>query len=381
MIISNAKIFTGKEWINRGWVEISNGEIVNYGKYNIDGDIDCNGAYLLPGLIDLHNCSLKSFIAPRMKSKMPQRLATSAHEVLCLRHGITTAFHTIRASDLVVSTENNLSEIEEGIFDIKSLTNSRSGPRQFIHLRCDLAWDEIVERTANAVVDINPSVISFIRCCPGVGRFHTADIFHDYVFDKTGSMTNPRKKSPDHRKMWANADKIIKNARRHGLKVFFIHDPSTSSDISNASRIGINVAEFPVTIEVAQAAQDNNIMVCMGAPNIVSGESQYGNLRAFDVWQTGILRILTSDYYSPSLLSSIFSLAKTNDGIDDEILAESLRYSTEMPARLLGWTKYGCIDKNMNADLIMVSVNEYFEPEVKLSIVSGKVKYSQSFNM
>ncbi len=60
------------------------------------------------------------------------------------------------------------------------------------------------------------------------------------------------------------------------------------------------ISEFPpTTIAAAQAAREAGEPVLMGAPNVVRGGSQSGNIAAEDLVKLGLCDALVSDYYYP----------------------------------------------------------------------------------
>ena len=58
------------------------------------------------------------------------------------------------------------------------------------------------------------------------------------------------------------------------------HDDATLEHVDEAVEQGIDVAEFPTTIEAARASHEAGLAVLMGAPNVVRGGSHSGNISA-----------------------------------------------------------------------------------------------------
>ena len=77
--------------------------------------------------------------------------------------------------------------------------------------------------------------------------------------------------------------------------------------------------------------------ILVGAPNIVRGGSQSGNLDARDLIQLGLADIICADYHAPSLLPSAFRLV--DEGLMD--LPAAIRMLTLNPARAVGLTDRG----------------------------------------
>ena len=72
--------------------------------------------------------------------------------------------------------------------------------------------------------------------------------------------------------------------------------------------IGVRIAEFPLTRQAATAAKAMMSPVIMGAPNIVRGGSQAGNIAAVEWIAAGLCDALVSDYHLPALPLAIRTL-------------------------------------------------------------------------
>jgi alpha-D-ribose 1-methylphosphonate 5-triphosphate diphosphatase len=88
----------------------------------------------------------------------------------------------------------------------------------------------------------------------------------------------------------------------------------------------------------------------MGAPNIVRGGSQSGNVAASELLGLGLLHILSSDYVPSSPLQAVFQLAA--DGVIE--LTEGARLLSGNPARAVGLDDRGEIEAGQRADLVRV---------------------------
>jgi alpha-D-ribose 1-methylphosphonate 5-triphosphate diphosphatase len=88
----------------------------------------------------------------------------------------------------------------------------------------------------------------------------------------------------------------------------------------------------------------------MGAPNIVRGGSQSGNVAAAELLGLGLLHILSSDYVPSSPLQAVFQLAA--DGALG--LTDGVRLVSGNPARAVGLDDRGEIAVGQRADLIQV---------------------------
>ena len=98
------------------------------------------------------------------------------------------------------------------------------------------------------------------------------------------------------------------------------------SKSSEAIADRVSIAEFPTTLDAAEASHDSGVKVLMGAPNIVRGGSHSGNVAAQDLAEAGRLDILSSDYVPASLILAAFELPRMTPGID---LAHAFRLVSE----------------------------------------------------
>jgi len=87
------------------------------------------------------------------------------------------------------------------------------------------------------------------------------------------------------------------------------HDDATRVQVSESAAYRMTVAEFPTTVETAKESHEPGLRVMMGAPNIVRSGSHSGNMAAADLVRSGVLDIMSSDYYPSSLLDAAFMLA------------------------------------------------------------------------
>jgi alpha-D-ribose 1-methylphosphonate 5-triphosphate diphosphatase len=131
------------------------------------------------------------------------------------------------------------------------------------------------------------------------------------------------------------------------------HDDTTAEHVTDAVDDGVAIAEFPTTIEAAEALHAARIRVLMGAPNLVRGGSHSGNVASRELAALGLLDILSSDYVPQSLLMAAIALPKLVDRMD---LATAVRTVTKTPAEAVGLDDRGEIVPGRRADLIRVSV-------------------------
>jgi alpha-D-ribose 1-methylphosphonate 5-triphosphate diphosphatase len=133
------------------------------------------------------------------------------------------------------------------------------------------------------------------------------------------------------------------------------HDDATRDHVEEAVALGIEVAEFPTTLEAAKASRQAGMAILMGGPNVVRGGSHSGNVSARALAEADLLDIVSSDYIPFSMLQSAFSLADNVEGIS---LAKAVQLVTKRPAEAAGFNDRGEIAIGKRADLVHLRVED-----------------------
>ncbi|HVT67395.1 MAG TPA: alpha-D-ribose 1-methylphosphonate 5-triphosphate diphosphatase, partial [Trebonia sp.] len=138
-------------------------------------------------------------------------------------------------------------------------------------------------------------------------------------------------------------------ARERGVTLA-THDDATPAHVGESVELGARISEFPTTMAAARAADRHGQRIVMGAPNLVRGGSQSGNVAAAELLARGLLHILSSDYVPASPLHAVFQLAA--DGA--LTLPAGVQLASTNPARAVGLTDRGAIAAGLRADLVRV---------------------------
>src|SRR5690606_34825284 len=77
-------------------VVVEDGVIADIRPGNRREDVDLDGDYLIPGLVELHTDHLETHFAPRPKVRWNPIAAVQAHDAQIAASGITTVFDAIR---------------------------------------------------------------------------------------------------------------------------------------------------------------------------------------------------------------------------------------------------------------------------------------------
>ena len=148
----------------------------------------------------------------------------------------------------------------------------------------------------------------------------------------------------------ANRAAILKRGREIGL-AFASHDDATVAHVDEAVRDGMSIAEFPTTMDAAQACHAAGLAVLMGAPNVVRGKSHNGNISAGELARAGVLDVLSSDYVPFALMYAAFLLPEVADNIT---LPEAIAKVTSRPAAAAHLNDRGTIAIGKRADIVRV---------------------------
>ncbi len=355
-VISNARVVM-PDAVVAGAVAVRNGvvhDVSTSGSHT--ATVDCEGDFLLPGLVELHTDHLESHYHPRPGVAWPAIPAVMAHDAQIAAAGITTVFDALRAGtfepgDLSAQHARTLSR---AIHQAQSANQLRA--EHFIHLRCELPCPDTAE-SAEGTAEAGPlHLVSIMDHTPGARQFVSLDKFKEYYVGK--KLIAPEKMDDyiaerrGFQEAYAakNKQAVLDLARQLGVRLAS-HDDATESHVAEALADGVSIAEFPTTREAAQAAHANGLAVLMGAPNVVRGKSHSGNISASDVASGGHLDVLSSDYVPSSLLPAAFRLAETVDGMG---IPQAVQLITLKPARAAGLVDRGAIEEGLRADLVQV---------------------------
>ena len=96
IVLTNANVVAADR-VFLGWVAVDDGRIVEIGEgRGPKGGIDCQGDYLLPGLVELHTDHLEAHFMPRPRVFWHAGSAVMAYDAQIAAAGITTVFDSFR---------------------------------------------------------------------------------------------------------------------------------------------------------------------------------------------------------------------------------------------------------------------------------------------
>ncbi len=357
-VFANARLVLADEIVS-GHVTVTDGTITAIGTGTVPaGAEDMGGDYLLPGLVELHTDHVEGHLAPRPKVRWNPLAAMLAHDAQIAASGITTVFDSLRVwpDKKAVGMDGDAPLLIAALEAARAAEALRA--EHFIHLRCEIPTDTVVE-DAEAILKKTPvHLISLMDHTPGQRQFATIDQFRSYYMKKSGISAEEMDvivtSRLDFHERYARDNRagLVALAHAHGC-VVASHDDGTPEHVAEAIGDGVAIAEFPTTEEAARLSHEAGIRVLMGAPNLVRGGSHTGNVSAESLARGGRLDILSSDYVPSSLLWAAFDLTRRVPSI---ALPEAVRMVTKTPAEVAGLADRGEIATGRRADLVRVAL-------------------------
>jgi alpha-D-ribose 1-methylphosphonate 5-triphosphate diphosphatase len=291
---------------------------------------------------------------PRPGVKWPMKAAILSHDAELASVGITTVFDALRVGSIPSDARNKYDKYAR---NVANLLLEMQGSNQlrishFIHLRAEVCTETLLDELAEFSVQDRVGIVSLMDHTPGQRQFRDLSKMEEYLAGKYGMSKT---------EVSAHFDKLYRLRDTYGIAheegavrigkelgaVLASHDDTTIMDVDASAQKGVQIAEFPTTLEAAQECHNRNIAVMMGAPNLLRGGSHSGNVAAHELASAGVLKVLSSDYAPSSLLGAAVQL-----GLETNNMAQGLRTVTTSPATATGFLDRGRIHQGLRADLI-----------------------------
>ncbi len=375
IVFNNATVVTAERAFV-GYVVAAGGCIVEIGEgRGPQGGLDCEGDYLLPGLVELHTDHLEAHYMPRPRVFWHAGSSVIAYDAQIVAAGITTVFDSFRVGMDAYEEKGSVGEqtvILADAIDQARAANLLRADHQ-THLRCEVPSPNVVE-FLEAFLSAHPArLVSLMDHTPGQRQFRDLDQYFIYYGGKTGKSEAQlhevvrERQRVGRERAEANRPRVVAIARAHGLALAS-HDDTTAEDVALSHSEGVSIAEFPTTREAAEASRAVGMATVMGAPNVLRGGSHSGNASARDFAEAGLLDILSSDYVPAALLMGAFRLA---DAPHVGGLPGAIRLVTKNPAEAAGLFDRGEIAIGRRADLVRACAYQN-EPVVRAVWRAGR---------
>lgn len=356
--ISNAKIVTPTDVIESS-LSVSDGKIQAF-EPNGSG-IDFEGDYLIPGLVDIHTDNLEKHFYPRPGVDWDAQSAAIIHDGQCVSVGITTVFDSLSIgswSDNEARHLENMLKLVEGleVADSEGLLRSN----HLLHWRCETSSPVLEDLMSKLVPHRLTHLLSVMDHTPGQRQYPDIEKHKARWKEHLGlsdeevdaRVANAQEKQAKYTPMnRAVVDRVAKE-RKLALAS---HDDQLPEHIHEAIAINASIAEFPTTLEAARLAKENNMVVVMGAPNLMRGGSYSGNASAAEIAEAGLLDAFASDYVPRSMIEAAFRLTQAPFNWS---LPKAIATVTANPAESVGLADRGQIEEGRRADFVRVKIQD-----------------------
>ncbi len=360
-ILADARIVLAEHIIENGWVAVADGKIVEVGEgrppeiaEKLEGDL------LIPGLVELHTDHLEVHIEPRPKVDWHATSAVVSYDAQIAAAGITTVFDCLRVgADRENRDRGGAKAIRVADTIAAEMARGNLRSEHHTHLRCEICSEDVVRAAHNFLAKHPVGIMSLMDHTPGQRQFRDVNKLREYYQGKLQLSEEELQKFFENRyrmhEMYAvpHRRQLVEVAQAHGVTLAS-HDDTTVEHVDESKADGAAIAEFPTTLEAAEASRNAGISVMMGAPNLIRGGSHSGNVAASDLAREGYLDVFSSDYIPASLIMSAFALPEHCE-ID---LAKAIQTVTKAPAEAVGMNDRGEIAVGKRADLVRVRDHE-----------------------
>ena len=377
--IANGKIITPTDIIENGFISVVGNKIVAIGNMddydydpNLEEDIiDAHGQYILPGIIDIHTDALEAEIIPRPGADMPINVAFRELERKMNGCGFTTVYHSLHLGYKTAEYGSRSKYTRQQVYDtIFKAMNGDTLINNKIHLRFEITGVDAYDQCIDFINKGYIQMLSVMDHTPGQGQY-TKKVFME-VSMKNGKTEEQAIQDFEEKTSRPNIkgdkmNQLIQLAIQKGIAVAS-HDDDTIEKIDEMKALGVSICEFPINMQTAAYANEQNMHVIGGASNVLRGGSLTGNLNIKDAILNGHVTSLCSDYYPPAILHSIFKLYFEHD----LTLVDTVKLATLHPAVAVGIDHYtGSLSIGKDADLILVKLIDNI-PTVTKCFVKGR---------
>ncbi|MHA7828631.1 MAG: alpha-D-ribose 1-methylphosphonate 5-triphosphate diphosphatase [Roseovarius sp.] len=333
-------------------------------------EVDLSGYLVLPGIIDLHGDAFERHIAPRPTAPFSAEQGLIGADRDAAANGVTTAW---LAQSWSWEGGRRSPDYAESFLHAFDAYRTRMNTDLRVQIRCETHTVDTAER-----------LIAAIR------RHRIGYVVFNNHLEETLKTAHSR---PDRLAAWAHeAGRSVRDHiaaleaarnQRQGVPrhlchlarsfdefgvIYGSHDDPDAETRETFAMIGARICEFPTSRAAANLAKAVNDPVVMGAPNVVRGGSQAGNISALDLIEAGKCDALVSDYFYPALSQAAFALV--DQGIAD--LPSAWAMISQTPARIMRMTDRGTLDEGQRADLAIVNATTR---EVEATLVRGRIAH------
>ena len=252
--------------------------------------VDARGAYVAPGLIDIHSDYVENVASPRPSVVMD--LSTSLYKAdrELVSHGVTTIFHSLSVYGAHVFDHKPIRDFGNVSALIDRVAALRAGEerdhliRHRLHMRVELdsvdLYDDIESFLRSGKVDL----VSFMDHTPGQGQYRDLLVFGDTLKGYRDVSDEDvrdivRQQQESQKLTYAQITALAAVARERGVSIAS-HDDDSEDKLAFMDGLEATISEFPISLDIARAARARGMHTIAGAPNVMLGHSHSGNLSA-----------------------------------------------------------------------------------------------------
>lgn len=335
--------------------------------------IDARGAYLIPGLIDLHTDTLEKEITPRPGADFPLEVAIHELDRKLVACGITTVYHSLHMgyADAERSAASRFTR-RDVVAGVRAMAGVHTLAHTRIHLRYEYSGHgvEVRDLVEALIAEGAIDLLSFMDHTPGQGQYSRERFLANMIKQgktETEAMAVLADRQARPKLTLSDLQAIGHSARARNIPVAS-HDDDSPEKVSQMHSAGVNICEFPINLAAAEAARTLGLDVLGGAANVLRGGSLTGNLDITSAMRAGAVNGLCSDYYPPAMLHAVFKL--WHERVFS--LTQAVAAATSIPARAAGIAdKTGSLEVGKAADLILVRLRGE-TPTVLQTYVQGE---------
>lgn len=339
---------------------------------SLDVAIDFGDKRVVAGFVDLHGDAIEKEIEPRPGARFPTSMAVVELDKKLSMAGITTMYHAVGFNDGELTKGRGTEQSKALIEEIFEANKKHLGVDNLIHARFEITSETSLHVLKGLILNKKIDMLSIMDHSPGQGQFKTLEAWKKY-FLKTYAINEDEVEVYLENKRGKDKVGIVEDlvafALSHGIAVLS-HDDDCEEKLNTLRALGVTFSEFPLSVEVAKKAKEMGVSTGMGAPNVVRGGSQSGNIAAVELIKNGVCDYLCSDYHPASMLLSPYKLQK-----DIELsLEEGFAMISSTPATLAGLDNRGEIKEGYLADIVII--DETHIPKVVLTFKDGEIVYN-----
>ncbi|MBW4707366.1 alpha-D-ribose 1-methylphosphonate 5-triphosphate diphosphatase [Roseobacter sp. YSTF-M11] len=356
--------------IASGEICIEEGRIRDHSTSARSQTLTLSGYYLLPGIIDLHGDAFERHIAPRPTAPFPLEMGLVGTDRDAATSGVTTAWMAqswsweggMRGPDFA---EQFLTA--HRVYKAQMLTDLR------VQLRCET---HTMDTRARLIEAVKQHGVGYVVFNNHLDEATTLAATHP---DQIRDWAKRAGRTPEEHMALVNGMQarsaevprylcdLATAFDQQGVK-YGSHDDPDARTRERYAMIGAKICEFPTHVDAAAAAKSWGDPVLMGAPNVVRGGSQAGNISAMVLIREGLCTALVSDFHYPTLARAAFRIA--DDGVLP--LASAWALISARPARIMGLEDRGVIAEGKRADLTIINAETR---QIEGTMAAGRWSY------